>query len=194
MKTREVSVTAAGIVDATNHERGGVHFSDIMHYMTIALGKFIERDLSEEDFHRFKVGYSWEAAVLGEGILFDTVAHHSHTITQLKYEEDGIDLTSDGADVQCGRIIEAKATWYGMTRDILDPVFGHYHWQGKAYARAFGVRKVLYTFAFMMGNYRDIRRPVFRAWECTYSELELTKNWDMVLRNRDTMLKERKKK
>lgn len=191
MKVREVSVTEAGIVQMDRLPRGGVHFSDVMKYMTLNLGKFLAKELSEEDFHRFKVGFSWEAAALSAGILFDTVAHHPHTIEGLKFEEDGIHLTSDGADLKCGRIIEAKATWYGSNHHILDPVFAHYQWQGKSYARAFGVTKVLYPFAFMMGDYRANRKPIFKAWECAYSERELTKNWDMILRNRDEMLKER---
>ncbi len=177
------------VVDLTDHPRGGVHLSSVISYMNIQMEKFLAKDLSEADFHRFKIGYSWEAAFLSGGILIDTVNHHEHTIPQVRFEEDGIRMTSDGVDFPCRRVIETKATWYGIDRDILSPVFSHYHWQGKAYAKAAGLKRVLYPFAFMNGDYRKSRGPRFRAWECTYSTAELDKNWSMILRNRDAMLK-----
>lgn len=193
MNVREVSVTEAGVVQ-TNHARAGVHLSDVIRYMTLALGKYAEKDLAEEDFHRFKVGFSWEAGVLGTGILMDTLAHHEHTIPALKAELDGIRMTSDGVDLACGRVVECKATWYSVAKSIEDPVFGHYHWQGKAYCRAFEVPKCLFVFAYMMGDYRENRRPMFKAWEVEYDAPELEQNWGMILRNRDAMLRDREKK
>lgn len=191
MRIRLVDVIKAGIVNNDRRDDGDVHLSEVIHFMTIKMGKYLEKELSEEDFHRFKVGFSWEAGVLGEGILIDTISHHAHTIPALLLRKDGIRMTTDGADFRCGHIFECKATWYGLGKTILDPVFSHYHWQGKAYALAAELRKVLYPFVYVMGDYRENRRPTFRAWECTYSQNELTKNWSMIQRERDNMLKER---
>lgn len=195
MKPREVSVEEARIVDTLRGPRGGIHLSDILHHIRKGLEKKFERELTGEDFHRFKMGEGFEAGVFSRGLRINLQEHHEHVWRGYNFELNGVSLTTDGvcfACESCALVWEIKLTWFGTKKDLLDPVFRIYHYQLMSYVYALQLElqkrvKGRFVFGYVNGNYTTERFPRIRAWDCAYSEKELHENWRMILRVKDEM-------
>lgn len=198
MKPVEVDVQKAKIVDGLRSARSGVHLSDILQYIRETLEKKFKKELSPEDFHRFKMGEGFEAGVMSLGLLINHQEHHEHVWRGYSFKLNGIDLTTDGvclACEKCALVWEVKLTWFGTKKDLMNPVFRVYHYQLMAYVYALQLEiqkrvKGRFVFGYVNGNYTTKRKPKIRAWDCPYSEAELHSNWRMILR----VLEEMKRK
>lgn len=189
MKPVEVDVVKAGIVDGKRSRRTGVHLSDILNYIRKKQDKKFRKELSAEDYHRFKMGEGFEAGVMSGGLRINHQEHHDHVWRAYSFKLNGIDLTTDGvcfACEECALVWEIKLTWFGVKKSLMDPVFRVYHYQLMAYVYALQLElqkrvKGRFVFGYVNGNYTTERRPKIRAWDCRYSEAELHNNWRMLL-------------
>lgn len=194
MRPREVNVEEARIVDTLRGPRGGVHLSDILQYIRKSLGKSM-KELSSEDFHRFKMGEAFEAGVLSRGLKINLQEHHDHMWKGYNFELNGISLTTDAVCFGCEKhplVWEIKLTWFGTKKEVEAPEFRVYHYQLMAYVYALQLelqKKVVgrFVFGYVNGNYTTERFPRIRAWDCAYSEKELHENWRMILRVKSEM-------
>lgn len=195
MDIREVSVVRAGIVDGKRSPRGGTHLSDILQYIREGLDKKFGEELTESDFHRFKMGEGFEAGVMSRGLAICNQEHHAHQWRAYTFELNKIRMTTDAVCFECEKhplVWEVKLTWFGVKKNVKAPEFRTYHYQLMSYVYALQLelqKKVLgrFVFGYVQGDYLADRKPVIKAWDVEYSEAELHNNWRMILRTRDEM-------
>lgn len=195
MKIREVSVTQAKIVDGKREPRGGVHLSDILQYIRAGLDSKFGEELTESDFHRFRMGEGFEAGVMSRGLALSNHEHHNHLWRSYTFELNGIRMTTDAVCFHCGKrpiVWEVKLTWFGTKKDVKAPEFRSYHYQLMSYVYALQLelqKKVMgrFVFGYVQGDYLANRKPIIKAWDIDYSEAELHENWKRIVRTRDEM-------
>lgn len=198
MKPIPVSVTEEGIVEGKRPPRPGTHLSDVLQYYRWKTDKDARRSLSEMDYHRFKMGQSFEVGILSKGVLFEYKRTHEAAWRAYKMERDGLQMEIDAAHFlnRPPLALECKYTHFGMGRDILDPVFRLYHWQLMSYTHNLekALREVVwgrFIFCYGVGNWTTIRQPIFKAWDMPWEKRDKIKNWDRILGLRDQMKKDK---
>jgi len=162
------------------HEpRTGVHLKKVVDDLFLLLWEQ-ERRGKQEEFDDVSRG-RMELGFLFEDML--SIALADRLAPRYPSQEfDGIWISPDGVRIAEEYIEEYKVTWASSkTR----PPDQNWRWmaQTKAYAHVYGFKKVKFTVLWVCGDYSRPIRPHWppRRYMCTFSELELQQNWQMIL-------------
>jgi len=130
---------------------------------------------SPTTLNRFAIGWAWEEWLATQEADRGLIFHPGeYTLDGMTGEPDAVE--DDG---KSGIIVhEFKITWKSLR------TFDDWFWltQIKAYCKMVGTRRAVLSVMFINGDYKP-PSPVFKRWECEFTELELEENWDMLLRH-----------
>jgi len=106
-------------------------------------------------------------------------------------KEDGITGSPDGvlpSPVEGLILIEDKCTWTSLRK----PVEERWLWlcQIKAYCHMLGTLVANLRVLYVCGDYKP-PFPQYRKYRITFSRLEIQENWEMILRHKNLMEKEK---
>lgn len=171
----------------------GVHVSHIIHDLCLRLGHYKATDDEEKGpdrYTRMGLGSAWEWALI-ERYTRTFVGRYS-VIGEL--ECDGFYLTPDMIDETDLAVHEMKCTWASSRHAADSEKFWRYWVQLKAYCKALGTTKGVLHVVFVNGDYRDNRSPVYRVWECEWTQEEIDANWHMLVEHEKAMTADREER
>lgn len=167
------------LLGSGNLERSpGIHLSDVLRFINTSVG-------------RDKSGSGWKREpTQGTGLLWEIIL--SKAFSEEIYprigevEKDGIIGTPDGFDPSHWELLEAKCTWRSSGRPITD--FWDWVQQIKSYCYMLGTHRAVLRVLYLNGDYRH-SGPEYRVYKLVFKPHELRETWDMILNNRDQMIK-----
>lgn len=166
----------------------GVHVSQVLKWILIHLDpETYGRDITPETLKLFALGFAVEEAISDALVRRYEVASSS-LIVQMEHELDGIYGTPDAFSLKLWRLFEYKYTRISSNRDITDIKFRHWIWQVKAYLKMLGMTEVDIIAIHAMGDYSDNNQVEPLRYPLSFTQREIDRNWDMILRNRDDMM------
>ena len=158
----------------------GVHVSDCIHTLALALGHYEESELTEASVIRMELGRSFEYAL----IAMMTKDNPDRYAQPGELELDDMFGTPDLFDTTDGAMEEIKLTWMSSNAEVDGKKFWRYWVQLKAYCKMWGASVGRLRVLFIMGDYRfdaGSGGPVYRVWEQRFTQEELDENWLMLL-------------
>jgi hypothetical protein len=189
----------AAVASPSEVRSPGLHVGAIIREIENATIKPGERkathELSKAEHARMGVyvemGFIWEMMVehfFRQRMLSRRLAE-AGVVSQQEVDLDGIFLTPDGWCSADDTIEEYKATWRSARRgqppEALFDAENFWSWgvQNRCYCKAWGTNKGRFFVFFVNGDYRD-SGPMVWQYDVTWTPLELTETWDMILRHR----------
>lgn len=177
----------------------GLHLSDVIRRMQVAVGDKVGAIEGEQDGLRMQEGFILEialeyvAAGMGLDAAMDVafrrymMATRAPVVKQVKAELDGIHMTPDGFNPEAGEIESYKLTRksFAKAREKSEFETNFWHWlvQEQAYCRALSVDTVRWIVLWQAGDYSKGVGSGPRLLTCTatFTPEELDKNWRLVL-------------
>jgi hypothetical protein len=155
----------------------GVHVSQIIRSIGIAIGTNKGNDFTEDDLNNFAiVGRLWER-VLAD-ILFQPPRYERVG----EVERDGIIGSPDCVDTEEWSDTEMKVTWVSSKGFTERQKFREYLYQAKAYCYILGTVRARLVVLHICGNYSP-PVPVAKEYDCVFTPQELNDNWRMLKAN-----------
>lgn len=173
------------------HRSPGIHLSTIAKRIVSRFDP--ERFSRPEDRALFQIGFSWED-ILSAGL------GRSLGGKQLEVQADRIFLTLDGMRTDGGRwrTQEFKSTKISAATPITSRRFWYWHIQMMGGCRAMDTTECELIVLHINGAYElgggRFGATVPRGYLMAFTGLEIRENWDMVLRERDAIEHEEKKR
>lgn len=133
-----------------------------------------------------------EIGLLWEDVL-SKVMRDKYAVRPPQMCEDGIWMSPDGIcddpEDEVPLVVEEyKATWQGTRRQPTDNFY--YMTQIKSYCRAMGTNVAVMRIFHIMGDYKG-SGPIYRIARIVFDSVELEQNWDMILKFKKILLKEK---
>jgi len=174
----------------------GRHLSEIIKYLMVRIepDRFKNTDIEQVNPLTLEMGFVWEdvlSKVMAERIM------RLRGLQQTEIEFDGIFMTIDGYLRKTKRIVEVKTTRMSAAHPISSGRwFRHWHYQTKGYCMGMGVREAEIWPVFLNGSYEQHRfgEMVCKPVVVEYTQREVDDNWEMILRTRDRMDREDRRK
>ena len=172
------------IWDDDEEREEGLHLGEVIKSLMSSSGLgykgkgFTDMELTAE------IGLLWER-ILGK------VMAEKYAMRPPQIQVDGIWMSPDGIGPDPREEVplvveEYKAAWASIRRSPADNFY--YMCQVKAYCYALGTNVAVMRIFHVMGNYKG-SGPMYRVARIVFSDLELKQNWDMMLRERDRIVK-----
>lgn len=174
--------------------RSGVHLSSIIKRMLLAKDrKRYGGPVTDAVRLRWESGFLWE-------ILFSKALANSKSLAQhWGYDDllpqqprvlDGIVTTVDFFSRPIRTVVETKATLLSAAHSIESDRYWAWRVQVKGYCWVWDTDRADIIAFHMRGDYGEDQRPMARRYRLQFSYADLKKNWQMVLVNRDALLRE----
>jgi len=150
----------------------GLHVSDIYTDMDVTLNGAPDHweNAGEPGFLWEDVfSHAWSNKALARGLIFRPEPERV----------DGIWVSPDGVNLDGMRLEEYKFTWKSSNR----PPEDNWKWvtQMKAYCWALKLGMANLRVFYCNGDYRQNRKPQYKAFRFTFEAWELKENWDMLI-------------
>jgi hypothetical protein len=165
------------------------HISAVIRKLCLKLGHFKETPANQS---RFEFGNAFEEAVI-HGLTSRMVAREPYRYAKIgELELDGLLGTPDLGDFVDEAMIEIKFSKLGSGRDPEDEKFWKFWVQLKAYCHMFGWKTGYLHIGHIFGNYDKGGdgsgwEEDYRVWGWTWTQLELERNWKMLVTNADPL-------
>lgn len=163
----------------------GLHMSDLYNslHRTLDPKRYDKRDAKGNpqpmDMTKVETGTSFEEileATLARRLLGDRPGEFT-TPEGIIYSPDYLFFEED--DTILG---EFKLTWYSSRNAPFDEKFDKWFTQMKAYLYHLSMKRARLYVLFVNGNYKP-PSPKLLAWNITFTQRELTDNWNMLVRH-----------
>jgi len=172
----------------------GLHVSTVIKHLALSAfpARFRRNRADEaEAKHFWELGFLWEE-VVGEAMArrasLSPGARRPWVLLQRELKADGMFLTPDGVDCKRWRLEEYKATLMSSAHPLTDARFWHWRVQIMAYLYVLGMTECALYVWHVVGSWRP-PVPTPRAYLLKFDSYELRKNWRMILRGRDEVLR-----
>lgn len=168
--------------DDGEDRKEGLHLGEVikslMEYSGLAYkGKgFTDMELTAE------IGLLWER-------VLSKVMAEKYAMRPPQIQSDGIWMSLDGIgpdplDEVPLVVEEYKAAWKSTKQSPVDNFY--YMCQVKSYCRAIGTNVAIMRIFHIMGDYKG-SGPIYRIARLVFTDWELDKNWEMILREKKRM-------
>lgn len=186
----------------------GVHVSELISSLCVELGFYKSADFRDAPKSKMALGSALEHALAHRYML-----QHPHKYyrwwdpqteswrNDLEVERDGVYGTVDLFDMQTPAVEEIKLTWMSTKQEFdaqgQNIVFSgrvgksklwRFGVQLKAYLHMMGLEVGRLHLTFPRGDYKS-EDADYHVWEKRFSEQVLVSNWDMLMRQRDKIMK-----
>jgi hypothetical protein len=167
------------LFDDTEPRAEGTHLSDVTRSILDSAnywkgkGGFNDMELTAE------IGLLWEEAL-------SKIMRDKYALRPPQMEEDGVWMSPDGIGPDPAGLVplvveEYKATWKSTKSCPTEQM--HYMMQVKSYCRALDTTVAVMRIFYIMGDYKG-SGPIYRVSRIVFTQKELDRNWDMILRHR----------
>ena len=157
----------------------GIHLGEIIKSLMDSSGigykgkGFKDMELTAE------IGLLWERAL-------SKIMREKYAVRPPQIQVDGIWMSPDGIGPDPSGEVplvveEYKATWQSTRRSPIDNFY--YMAQVKSYCRALDTTVAIMRIFYIMGDYKG-SGPIYRVARIVFSQWELDKNWEMILRHK----------
>lgn len=150
-------------------------------------------DVDDDVRRLWELGFLWEE-VVGDAMARRWYGGERNLIVQPRMELDGIVGHPDGIRIESWRLLECKYTRKSGSKPITDPKFRHWLWQIKAYLKMIDSTECDLIVCYANGDYSDrsgCGPGMALHHKLRFGQREVDRNWNMLLRNRDRILRER---
>jgi hypothetical protein len=149
-------------------------------------------DSGLEGNERMALGFAWEHVIswgLGQVFHQADLEDEGIIIHPCEYEKDGITGSPDCLWVYEDLLEEWKATWKSTARHLEEQRL--WLWQTMGYCHMIGFDRVRFRVFHVNGSYhkgvgRCAQGPCVKTWLVSFTQDDLLRNWDMILRHRDS--------
>ncbi len=168
----------------------GVHVSDVISRLAVALGHFPESSPEERAARmtQMQLGSALEDAIVDRY----SRAYPDRFLRVGELEKDSLFGTPDLFDLEDWVLVEIKLTWMSAKHEPDSVKFWRYWVQVKAYCWMMETAIGRLQVGFVNGDYKNFR-PVYKVWEQTFTKQELEENWRMLTSHADKMRKEERR-
>jgi hypothetical protein len=158
--------------------------SEGLHVSTIIQSMLRDMDAKKygSDQDKAKQALFWQWGFAFERVMERAFAENRIDVLRPgELEMDGVYLTPDGVSLDDGANDEIKVTWRSPKGFPYDQKWWNYITQFKAYCRVLGTNTVRVRKLYAVGDMG--RLPSHEAWELTFTNDEIEKNWQLLLRH-----------
>jgi len=171
----------------------GTHVSEIIRYLCIKLGHYETDDGKPIPLTRWQLG-----STLEHTIALRYREHFPDRYTGgVELEKDGLFGTVDLIDTVEWAVDEIKLTWMSSRHEPTSKKYWKYWVQLMAYCWMLETSLGRLHVCNLNGDYSydpDTGGPLYRKWEAVFTKRELEDNWNMLLKNRADVEKEKRAK
>lgn len=169
----------------TEPPRTGTHVSTLIKHLQAQIDPktYGPKPMTDSLRATFERGFALEEMLKANRLWPRTV------LLQVALEEDSIVGTLDGLDPTTGIIYESKCTLISSARPPTDEKFWGWRTQLKAYAHLANTRDAYLDVLHLCGDWNPPSTIPPRRIHWRFSDRAVSRNWDMLLRTRDRMVK-----
>lgn len=164
----------------------GIHVSHVINDLCVELGHYNPDEWRHEGpdrYTRMGLGSALEHAIIER--YHRTYPGRFEVLGELT--RDGLTGTPDLIDLSDATIHEMKLTWMSSKHDVKSQKFWKYWRQLQAYCAMLGTTRGVLHVCFVNGNYGSDRNPLYRVWECEWTEEQIESNWRMLVAHAATL-------